>query len=49
MGTVDRVDVFVNGRNLVDVLREVEVPFAVREGKLHLAGSYVGCHSKRSF
>jgi hypothetical protein len=49
MGTVDRVEVFVNGRNLVDVLREVEVPFAVREGKLHLAGSYVDLPSEEVF
>ena len=41
-GAVDAVSVFVNGRNLVDILREVEMPFAVREGKPALAGSYVG-------
>lgn len=41
-GIVDAVNVFVNGRNLVDVLREVELPFATREGKPDLAGSYVG-------
>jgi hypothetical protein len=41
-GTVDAVNVFVNGRNLVDILREVELPFAAREGKPDLAGSYVG-------
>jgi hypothetical protein len=41
-GIVDAVNVFVNGRNLVDILREVELPFAAREGKPHLAGSYVG-------
>ena len=42
VGTVDRVDVFINGRNLADILREVEMPFAAREGKPDLAGSYVG-------
>lgn len=39
----------VNGRNLVDILREVELPFAAREGNLDLAGSYVGLPPKRSF
>jgi hypothetical protein len=29
-GIVDAVDVFVNGRNLVHILREVELPFAER-------------------
>jgi hypothetical protein len=41
-GTVDRVEVFVNGRNMVDILREVELPFAAREGKPNLAGDYIG-------
>jgi hypothetical protein len=41
-GLVDAVNVFINGRNLVDVLREVELPFRAREGKPDLAGSYVG-------
>ncbi len=41
-GIVDAVNVLVNGRNLVDILREVESPFATREGKPDLAGSYVG-------
>jgi hypothetical protein len=39
---VDAVNVFVNGRNLVDILREVVLPFTVQEGKPDLAGSYVG-------
>jgi hypothetical protein len=41
-GPVDAVDIFVNGRNLVETLREVELPFATREGKPDLAGKYVG-------
>jgi hypothetical protein len=41
-GVVDAVDVFVDGRNLVDILREVELLFATREGKPDLAGRYVG-------
>jgi hypothetical protein len=31
-GLVEAVNVFVNGRNLADILREVELPFAAREG-----------------
>ena len=41
-GLVDAVEIFVNDRNLTDVLREVELPFAAREGKPDLAGRYVG-------
>ena len=41
-GLVDAVGIFINGRNLVDMVREVELPFAAREGKPHLAGNYVG-------
>ncbi len=41
-GIVDAVDVLVNGRNLVDMLRDVELPFAAYEGKPDLAGRYVG-------
>jgi hypothetical protein len=42
VGPVDRVDILVNDRNLLDVLRETELPFAVREGKPELAGGYAG-------
>jgi hypothetical protein len=38
---VDAVAVFVNGRNLVEILSEVELPFATREGGPDLAGEYV--------
>jgi hypothetical protein len=48
-GTVDRVDVFVNGRNLVDILRDIEMPFAAREGKPHLAGDYAGLPPEEIF
>jgi hypothetical protein len=44
---VEVVNVFVNGRNLVDVLREVVLPFTVQEGKPDLAGSYVGLSVSR--
>jgi hypothetical protein len=41
-GIVDAVEILINGRNLVDLTREVESPFAARDGQPHLAGSYVG-------
>jgi len=41
-GVVDAVNIFVNDRNLVDILREVELPFRAQEGRPHLAGKYVG-------
>jgi hypothetical protein len=48
-GIVDAVAIFVNGRNLVDIFREVELPFATREGKPDLAGSYVGLPPEEVF
>jgi hypothetical protein len=33
---------YVNGRSLVEIIREVELPFAVREGQPKMAGQYVG-------
>jgi hypothetical protein len=41
-GLVDAVEIFVNDCNLTDDLREVELPFAAREGKPDLAGWYAG-------
>ncbi len=41
-GVVDAVEVFVNGRDLREVVREVELPFARREGRPALAGDYAG-------
>jgi hypothetical protein len=35
------VRIWINGRELVDVVREVELPFATREGHPDLAGSYL--------
>jgi hypothetical protein len=43
------VDVLVNGRNLVASLRQVELPYAAREGKPDLAGSYVGLPPEGDF
>jgi hypothetical protein len=36
------VSLYVNERNLVDLVREVELPFASRAGKPDMAGRYVG-------
>ena len=41
-GRVDETRIFVNGLDLLDVVREIELPFAHRKGKPHLAGSYAG-------
>ena len=41
-GLVDAVDIFINGRNFVGILREVELPFAARDSQPDLAGSYAG-------
>jgi hypothetical protein len=41
-GLVDAVGIFINGSSLVDMVREVELPFAASEGKPRLAGKYVG-------
>ncbi len=41
-GLVDAVDIFINERDLIDLTKEVELPFASRDGNPDLAGSYVG-------
>ena len=48
-GLIDAVEIFVNDRNLVEILREVELPFAAREGKPRSAGKYVGLPSEDIF
>ena len=48
-GLVDAVNILVNGRNLVDIVREVELPIRVREGKPHLADRYVGLPPEEIF
>ncbi len=39
---VDEVDIFINGEDLRDLAREVELPFATGEGNSLRAGSYAG-------
>ena len=36
------VELRVNGRDLADLAREVELPFALRDGQSDIAGSYMG-------
>jgi hypothetical protein len=42
-------DVFINGRRLVDLVREVEQPFAEQEGHPDLAGGYEGIDADLAF
>jgi hypothetical protein len=41
-GIVDAVSIFINERDLVRIVRGMESPFAARDEKPDLAGSYVG-------
>jgi hypothetical protein len=34
------VEIYINGRNLIEMVREIEEPFAEREGHPDLAGTY---------
>jgi hypothetical protein len=36
------VDIFINGKNLIDIVREVELPSAIEEGSSEIAGHYMG-------
>ena len=41
-GTYRELQVFIDGRNLIDILTEYEMPFAKAEGHSDLAGAYSG-------
>lgn len=41
-GVTEAIDILIDGRNLIDMAREVEEPFAAAEGHPDLAGNYVG-------
>ncbi len=45
----DEVAILINGCDLIDRLREVELPFAIREGHPSIAGSYQGLSSHELF
>lgn len=48
-GIVDAVRIVINGRSLLDLAREVELPFATRDGNPDRAGSYVGLPTEAIF
>lgn len=48
-GTVDAVEIFINDRNLVEIVREVELHFCAQEGRPHRAGKYVGLSPEEIF
>ena len=35
-------EIFINGKNLIDILGEYELPYAIREGHENMAGQYIG-------
>ena len=43
------VSIYVDGRNFIDLVREVEQPFATREGHPDLAGAYAGLPAEHVF
>lgn len=43
---MEAVSISVNGHDLIDLVRDVELPFARREGHPELAGSYLGLEPK---
>jgi hypothetical protein len=47
--SVETVSVFVNGRDLVHLAKEAELPFAVRGGNPRLAGQYIGLPAEAVF
>ncbi|MGH3146336.1 MAG: hypothetical protein ACRDTR_11110 [Rubrobacter sp.] len=48
-GSVGAVSIFVNGRDLTEIAREIELPSAAHEGKPDIAGSYVGLKPEAVF
>ncbi len=36
------VHIIINGRDLIEILREIELPFATGEGHPSIAGAYAG-------
>ena len=48
-GIVGAVSISINGRDLVQIVREMKLPFAARDGKPDLAGGYVGLSPSEVF
>ncbi|MBR4085899.1 MAG: hypothetical protein IKK33_16620 [Lachnospiraceae bacterium] len=34
------VEIYINGREIVELLKEIEMPWAIKEGEIDLAGTY---------
>ena len=49
MGEDSGVHVIINGRDLIEILRDIELPFATREGHPRIAGAYSGLPAHRVF
>jgi hypothetical protein len=45
----ETVSISVNGRDLTDILKEVEMPFAQQEGTPNIAGGYEGLRPEEIF
>src|SRR5438128_9913066 len=45
-GLEDQLLLFINGRNIVSLVKEVELPFVQVENEPELAGSYLGLNTK---
>jgi len=43
------VDIYINGREIRDIIREVELPFAIHDGKAEIAGDYERLEPKDVF
>jgi hypothetical protein len=41
---IPSTNIFINGKNLIQMLREYELPFATKEGSPNIAGGYAGMH-----
>lgn len=39
-GTYKAVEIYINGREIVEILKEIETPYAMEEGHPKLAGAY---------
>lgn len=43
---IPAVNIFINGKNLIEMLKEYELPFATKEGSPDIAGGYAGMYPK---
>ena len=45
----DSIDIFINGKNLIEMLKTYELPHAIKEGHPDIAGQYMGIGSRELF